>query len=152
MAVTASKTWIAGEVLTASDLNGEFINIYGNGETLGWPATVSKNFAGNILILDADGDTTITADTDDLIDIALSGTDLFNFDGTVATPINGFSFVATASGTDPGITTFGGNTSIDFDFNLKGGSNAFLKVNGKKVLVDGAELTEQAILAGQVFG
>ena len=152
MAVTASKTWVAGEVLTASDLNGEFLNVYGNGETLGWPATVSKNFAGNTLTLDADGDTTLTADTDDLIDIALSGTDLFKFDGTVATPINGFSFVATESGTDPGITTFGGNTLIDFDFNLKGTVNAFLKVNGTKVLLDGAEQTEQTILAGQVFG
>lgn len=156
MAISAAKTWIPGEVLTASDLNSEFARIYTNAgsgsQSLNWPATSSKDFDGNILILDADADTSIRADTDDQIDVKLGNVDLFKFDGTTASSINGFAFTATASGTDPGITTFGGSTFIDFDFNLKGGSNAFLKVGGTRVVMDGEEDTAQFILPNQIFG
>lgn len=46
MSVSRAKTWIAGEVLTASDLNSEFNNVLNNGQTLAWPATEDKNFDG----------------------------------------------------------------------------------------------------------
>ena len=75
MAVNALKTWIAGEKLSASDLNAEFANILTNGEDLGWPATKAKDFDGQELILDSDADTSITADTDDQIDFRIGGTD-----------------------------------------------------------------------------
>ncbi len=151
MAVTASKTWVAGEVLTASDLNGEFLNVYGNGETLGWPATVSKNFAGNTLTLDADGDTTLTADTDDRIDLALSGVDLFRFDGTVTSPVNGYDFIASATGVMPNVTVIStADTNVDFNIIPLGTGN--ITQAGTRVLLLGDESTAQSILAGQIFG
>ncbi len=79
MAVTAVKTWVAGEILTASDLNGEFANIYDNGQDLAWPATKEKDFDGQKLILDADGDTSLTSDTDDQLDWEIGGTDLIKW-------------------------------------------------------------------------
>jgi hypothetical protein len=75
MAVSRVKSWVAGEVLLASDLNAEFNSILNNGEDLGFPATKSKDFDSNELILDGDGDTSITADTDDQIDFRVGGID-----------------------------------------------------------------------------
>ncbi|KKL80560.1 hypothetical protein LCGC14_2003540 [marine sediment metagenome] len=98
MAISRLKTWIAGEVLSASDLNGEFNNIVNNGEDLGWPATKSKDLDGQSLLLDSDADSHFTADTDDRLDLALAGVDLFRWNGTVATPVNGLDWVASATG------------------------------------------------------
>lgn len=47
MAVSAFKTFAGGEILTASDLNSSFSQVFDNGEDLGWPATKEKNFADN---------------------------------------------------------------------------------------------------------
>ena len=77
MAVTPFKTFVAGEVLTASDLNSSFLQITDNGEDLGWPATKAKDLDGQSLLLDGDADTHITADTDDQIDFAVGGVDRF---------------------------------------------------------------------------
>ncbi len=74
MSVSRIKNWIV-ETLTASDLNAEFNNILNNGEDLAWPATKAKDFNGKELVLDADADTSITADTDDQIDFKIGGTD-----------------------------------------------------------------------------
>jgi len=74
MAVSRIKNWIV-ETLTASDLNAEFNNILNNGEDLAWPATKAKDLNGFELILDADADTSITADTDDQINFRIGGTD-----------------------------------------------------------------------------
>lgn len=76
MSVSRVKTW-GVEVLTHSDLNTEFNNILTNGEDLGWPATKAKDLDGNELVLDSNGDTSITADTDDQIDVKIGGTDVF---------------------------------------------------------------------------
>lgn len=95
MAVSANKTWSAGEVLTASDLNDEFANIYSQGEDLGWPATKAKDLNGQELILDADGDTSMTADTDDQIDFRVGGSDVLVITATDMT-FNGSSIVTTA--------------------------------------------------------
>lgn len=75
MAVTVFKTYSAGEVLSASDLNSSFSRLHDNGEDLGWPATKAKDLDGQELILDSDADTSITASTDDRIDIRIAGTD-----------------------------------------------------------------------------
>ena len=40
----------------------------------------SGDFNGQEIIIDADGDTTITADTDDKIDFKVAGTDAIQFD------------------------------------------------------------------------
>lgn len=76
MAVTAVKTWVAGEILTASDLNSEFSNILTGGQNIGHPRTIEFRMDGKELKLDANEDTSITADTDDQIDIRVGGTDI----------------------------------------------------------------------------
>ena len=84
MAVSQTKTYAAGEILTASDLNSSLTNITDNGEDLGFPRTKSSDFDGNELILDSDGDTSITSDSDDRIDVKIGGTDsiLLGLDST----------------------------------------------------------------------
>ena len=77
MAVTPFKTFISGEILTASDLNLSFTRITDNGEDVPFPSTKAIDFNGQSLILDADQDTHITADTDDQIDFAISGSDRY---------------------------------------------------------------------------
>lgn len=47
MAISALKTWIAGEVLTASDLNGMNTNILNNALSLISPLTGNLNFNNN---------------------------------------------------------------------------------------------------------
>ncbi len=69
---------------------------------------------GAEFFLDADNDTSITADTDDRIDFKLQGTDLFRFDGTASTPVNGLDFIATATGSPTEIKATGDtNSGID---------------------------------------
>ena len=47
MAISRVKTWIANEVLTASDLNAEFNNILNNALSLVSPLTANLNFNNN---------------------------------------------------------------------------------------------------------
>lgn len=93
MAVSRVKVWGANNILTAADLNAEFDNLLNNGESLGWPATTSKDLNGNPLILDVDGDTSITADTDDQIDIAISSADDFRFTANNFAALDGSGIV-----------------------------------------------------------
>lgn len=89
MAVSRSKIWIAGEILSASDLNSEINNILDNGEDLGFPATKAKDLDGQELILDSDADTSITADTDDQIDFRVGGTDRVRMTNTGLNVVSG---------------------------------------------------------------
>ena len=75
MALARVKTWSSGEVLNASDLNSEFDNLLNNAVSLVSPLTAALDLNGFELILDADADTSITADTDDQIDFRINGTD-----------------------------------------------------------------------------
>ncbi len=54
----------------------------------------SLDIEGRELILDADGDTTLTADTDDQIDIKIAGADDFRFTANTFTALSGSSIVA----------------------------------------------------------
>jgi len=148
MAILASKTWIAGEVLTASELNAEFLHIYNNGEDLGWPASKAKDFAGNVLQLSGDQNTTIDAATTDRIDFALSGTDLFRMDGTVSTPVNGLDFVASATGTAVQVQGFGTDTNIDINLVPKGSGH--LLINGDPI-DDGVRRAAASNIAGRTL-
>jgi hypothetical protein len=98
MAVTPFKTFSAGEILTASDLNSSFAQVFDNGEDLGWPASQAKDFNGVELILDADGDTSITSDTDDQIDVKIAGTDRIVIKGGAANNILDLVSTATTTG------------------------------------------------------
>ena len=126
MAVSRVKTWIAGEVLSASDLNAEFSNILNNGESLGWPATVLKDLDGQQLVLDVDADSHFTADTDDRLDLALAGTDLFRWDGTATTPVNGLDFIARATGSPASIQAQGSDANVAFDLRDDNGNELLI--------------------------
>jgi len=54
----------------------------------------SLDIEGRELVLDADGDTTLTADTDDQIDIKIAGADDFRFTANTFTALSGSSIVA----------------------------------------------------------
>ena len=60
--------WIAGETLTAADQNAEFQNIIDNARSLISPLTGSLDMAGNEIIMDSNGNSSMTADTDDRAD------------------------------------------------------------------------------------
>lgn len=148
MAVTVFKTFAAGEILTASDLNSSFSKIVDNGEDLGWPATKARSMDRFELTLDDDGDSGIVADTDDRIDLKLSGSDLFRFDGTVTTPVNGMDFIASAGTDDVVMDLVGTAADISLDIQPKG--TGTLKVNGVDVESLVAE-NDDNIIANQVF-
>ena len=71
---------------------------------------VDTNFSGatdldgGVLTLDADGDTTITADTDDQIDIAIAGADDFRFTANTFTALSGSGVVIPDGGLTLGST------------------------------------------------
>ena len=74
------------------------------------PGTLDVN--GQELILDADGDTTITADTDDQIDIKIAGADDFQFTANTFTAQSGSTIAAqaltaTTIGSSGGVTITG---------------------------------------------
>lgn len=136
MALGRVKTWIA-EVLTASDLNAEFNNILNNALSLISPLTGTLDANGNEIVLDADADTSITADTDDRLDLKLSGTDLFRFDGTATTPVNGFDFIASAAASEPSVTAVGSDTDISVNLVPKGTGR--VTSTGTEVLIAGKQ-------------
>lgn len=162
MALSRVKTWSSGEVLTASDLNAEFNNILNNARDLITPLTNSLDMNGLELILDADADTSLTADTDDRLDLRMGGVDLFYFNGTATSPVNGLQFIAGATGTraviDAGITGADANVGltllasgtgpicIDNDtdpvdlrlLGAAGANNKITDVNGNELLILGA--------------
>lgn len=138
MAITAYKTFVSGEILTASDMNSlQAVYAGANGQNVSFPRTGSSDFDGYELILDSDGDTSITADTDDQIDVRLSGTDLFVFDGTASIPVNGLTFVASAAGSDVDIQATGSDTDISLLLTPKGSGSiklgAMIDVNGQTI-------------------
>ena len=106
MALSRVKTWVA-EVLYSADLNAEFNNIIDNQMSYISPVTAAFDMDGFELILDAGGNSSITMDTDDQLDIKLNGADVFVFDGTEASPTNGMTFVAKATGSNPYIIATG---------------------------------------------
>ena len=92
-----------------------------DGLTIG---TSNLDMNGNELILDADADTSITADTDDQIDVKIGGADEYSFTAT-ALDLNGNELVLDVdgdskieAGTDDTINIVsGGTTAINIDSN-----------------------------------
>jgi len=128
MALSRVKTWSAGEVLTASDLNSEFNNVLNNALSLVSPFTGTIDLNGNEFILDSDADSSITADTDDRVDFRLGGTDIFRLN-TVASAVNGIDFFGSITATAPYIIPQG--TDTDIDLNLKGKGTGRVLVNSE---------------------
>lgn len=115
MALARVKTWSSGEVLTASDLNTEFNNLLNNARDLISPLTSSLDMNGFELILDADADSSLTADTDDRLDVRLGGVDLFVFNGTTTSCVNGLTLFGTATGTPAYIRANGSDSNTGLD-------------------------------------
>ena len=104
------------------------------------------DLAGNELILDADNDTTITADTDDQIDIKIAGADDFAFKANkfeVQTgsniDMNGTELILDADG-DTSITA---DTDDQIDVHIAGAddfkftANTFHSLSGSSILIGG---------------
>lgn len=141
MALARVKTWSSGEVLTASDLNAEYNNIINNARDLISPLTASLDMNGFEVILDADADTSITADTDDRLDVRLGGVDVFVFDGTTASTVNGLTFTGVITGARPRLSATGSDTNIGLALRPKGtGAGASVIIedgSGNEVLIGG---------------
>ena len=76
---------------TAAPANGAAIYVLNDKTNLSSIAPVNTDFNGAELVLDADGDTTLHADTDDEIDVRISGNDVMMFkqssgDGIITIP------------------------------------------------------------------
>jgi hypothetical protein len=119
MALAVYKTYSSGEILLASDLNSSFSTIHDNAISLISPITGTLDLNGNEFILDVDGDTSLTADTDDRADMRLGGVDVFRFDGTTASVVNGIDFVGTITGTRARLVATG-DTNIGISIRAKG--------------------------------
>lgn len=119
MALTAINFagFAAGGVLHETSLEGEFNNIYNNGEDLAWPATKAKDLDGQGLIIDADGDTVLRSVADDEVGLFLnSSQQVLRIFATAATAKNGFEIAITNSGQSPFMRSYagGGDTVLDF--------------------------------------
>ena len=136
MSVARVKTWSAGETLTAADLNAEFNNILNNGQSIGSPRTALFDMNGQQLVLDADADSYLVEESDDVLLLRLQGVDLFRWDGDVTSPVNGMTWTASATGVGVGISAIGSDTDIDILLNPKGAAS---------VVIDGTlKMAEQA--------
>jgi hypothetical protein len=126
---------------TTAPASGASIFIVEISGAVGGPLDSDLN--GTELILDADGDTSITADTDDQIDIKIAGADDFSFTANTFTAASGSTIAAQAltatTLTATGATSLNGGAfvfnedSADVDFRIEGNGNPNL------MIVDGGE-------------
>lgn len=128
MALSPYKVFSPGEILTAADLNASFSHITTNGESLGWPATVSKDLDGQALIIDSGGTSKLQAGTNNKLTLTLNAVALFVWDGSTASVVNGITWTATTTGNGPTMKATGSDTNIDLILQGKG--------TGKVRLVD----------------
>ena len=97
----------------------------------------------NEMIIDLDGDTSITADTDDQIDIKIAGADDFKFSANAMNVLSGSTLTidsgatitnsgtANGFGTDPDGAQVFNESGADVDFRVESNGNAnMLTVNG----------------------
>ena len=144
MAVAVYKTYSAGEVLTAADLNASFLQIHNNGDDLASPATKTHDMNGFGIIMDADADTNMRSSTDDRLDFTLGGVSLFRFDGTTASSVNGLDFISSATSNAVRVSAVGTDTNITINLVPKGSGT---------IQFNGATIGEASdiVLAGQVY-
>lgn len=86
--------------------------------------------------MDIDGDSTLSMLVDDIIKVELNGAACFYFDGSVALPVNGVTFTATAAGVAPKIKAQGTDTNIDLMLQSKGTGDVILAdASGEEILI-----------------
>lgn len=151
MAVAVYKTYVSGEILTAADLNGSFLQIHNNGDDLASPATKNHDMDGFGIIMDPDADSNIKASTDDRLDITLGGVSLFRFNGTTASSVNGLDFMSSATLNAVRVMAVGTDANISINLVPKGSGE--LQLNGTAILttIAGVGTQDYVVLAGQVF-
>jgi len=105
----------------------------------------SLDIEGRELVLDADGDTTITADTDDQIDIKIAGADDFQFTANTFTAQSGSSIVVPESGLTFGSTAI---TSTAAELNLLDGVSGLVQADFTKLAAVDSTAAELNIVDG----
>jgi len=100
---------------------------------------------GKELILDADADTSITADTDDQIDIKIAGADDFRFTANTFTALSGSGVVIPDGGLTLGSTAV---TSTAAELNLLDGVSGLVQADLTKLAAVDATAAELNILDG----
>ena len=122
MSIARVKTWSAGEVLTANDLNNEFSNITNNVLLEPFVATQQVDINGQLLLLDADGDTLLDGSTNNVVTVNIGGSSDFRFSSHKFVAVDGVisqskgADIASASSitvpTDGNFVTITGTTAI----------------------------------------
>jgi len=105
----------------------------------------SYDLNGDSLILDEDQDTTITADTDDQIDIAIAGADDFRFTANTFTALSGSSVVIPDGGLTLGSTAI---TSTAAELNLLDGVSGLVQADFTKLAAVDSTAAELNIVDG----
>ena len=116
--VSGTTLTLVGTAPNNSEVNAIHI---GGALPIGQAASLDLNGASDQLILDADADTTISADTDDQIDFKAGGTDVMSMTATGLT-INDGTTITTADNTDT-------LTLISTDADANSGPNLLLDRN-----------------------
>jgi len=123
------KTWGAVQ-LNFADLNAEFDNLIDNQQDLGWPATQAKDMNGNELTTDVGGNSGIRSNANNTLDVKLNGTNLFQFDGSTGTPVNGLTWTTSIAAADVTTAPVGSDTNISH--NLTGKGTGDTKLQGER--------------------
>ena len=105
----------------------------------------SLDLEGRELVLDADGDTTLTADTDDQIDIKIAGADDFQFTANTFTAQSGSSIVVPDGGLTFGSTAI---TSTAAELNLLDGVSGLVQADLTKLAAVDSTAAELNIVDG----
>ena len=105
----------------------------------------SLDIEGRELVLDADGDTSLTADTDDQIDIKIAGADDFQFTANTFTAQSGSSIVVPESGLTFGSTAI---TSTAAELNLLDGVSGLVQADLTKLAAVDSTAAELNIVDG----
>ena len=111
----------------------------------GIASTGDHDLDGNELILDADADTSITADTDDQIDIRIAGADDFQFTANTFTAQSGSSVVIPDGGLTLGSTAV---TSTAAELNLLDGVSGLVQSDLTKLAAVDSTAAELNIVDG----
>jgi len=173
--VSSSTITFSSNLATGDSI--DFIILLGNVLDLGVPSdstVTSGKLSGNLvtpgtldvngqeLILDADADTSITADTDDQIDIKIAGADDFQFTANTFTAQSGSSVVIPEGGLTLGSTAVS-STAAEINYNdiatlgtsaasktITADANGLTKITGAVLNVEDT-LTDQATIAWDVI-
>jgi len=156
--ISSSTITFSSNLATGDSI--DFIYLLGNTLDLGTPSdstVTSAKLSGNLvtpgtldvngqeLILDADADTSITADTDDQIDIKVAGADDFRITANTFTALSGSGIVVPDGGLTLGSTAV---SSTAAELNLLDGVSGLVQADLTKLAAVDATAAELNIVDG----